>query len=108
MSPSLIGAQAPYYFGRFFSPVAQRLDNRPAEAPLPQIVREPKIDPSSSFDTRSVSAANASLSFSAGNQTYDIVLGSNPNLDEDFSSKISVDNSSQQAGAGLILTLVQM
>ena len=87
--------------------MAQRLDNRPAEAPRPQIVREPKIDPSSNFDKKSTST-NASLSFSAGNQTYDIVLGSNPNLDEDFSSKISVDNSSLQAGAGLFLTLLQM
>ena len=82
--------------------VAQRLDNSVAaeSKAVGQISREPKID-STSFDEKQAKAS--SLSFSAGNQTYDVVLASNTNkLSENFTNRITVDQSVDTPGSAKI------
>ena len=82
--------------------VAQRLDNSVAaeSKAVGQISREPKID-STSFDEKQAKAS--SLSFSAGNQTYDVVLASNTNkLSENFTNRITVEQSVDTPGSAKI------
>ena len=74
-----------------------RLDNRAEEVQIPgQISREAKIDkndrqPKIDKNNFDKILSTSALSFSTGNQSYDVVLSSDNNLHENFTNRIVVE-----------------
>ena len=80
-----------------FISVSLRLDNRAEEVEIPgQISRETKIDKNDrqpKIDKKNFDKilSTSALSFSTGNQSYDVVLSSDNNLHENFTNRIVVE-----------------